>query len=1308
MPHSYRPQRFLFPRWPLSVVLFALCMPAILCLASRPAQGQTFSTLYRFTGSGGDGGSPEAGLIMDGAGNLFGTTAYRGASGGGTIFELKCTSYNSTARSCQAYNATDTVLYSFTAYNGDAGMPEAGLILDGAGNLFGTTTYGGAINNGTIFELKCTSYNSTAHTCQVYNSTDTVLYSIPWSANNYEMPYSGLILDGAGNLYEATGTGGASDNGTVIELACTSYNSTSHSCQTYSSTGTVLYSFTGSGGDGAVPHASLTLDGAGNLFGTTEGGGEGDGGTIFELPCENYNASAQSCEAYSSTDTVLDSFYGSNGELPVGSLILDSSGNLFGTTAIGGATGNGTVFELACASYNASAQSCAAYNSTDTVLYNFTGFPANGANPAAGMFVNLEVDGTNPAAGLILDRAGNLFGTTLYGGGLYPDGTVFELPCASYIASTQSCERYSSSDVVIDLADFGGVYTYATPILDGSGNLFGTSFGYLSNQGTVFEVSGAAIASSGGGGSTTVQTIAFPDPGTQNVGGSPVTMSATASSGLAVTYTSNSTSVCTVSGDKGTMIAAGACSITASQPGNSTYAAATPVTDNFTVNATSLTSGQAFSTLYSFTASGGDGAGPYAGLVLDGAGNLFGTTFGGGSGGGGAIFKIACTNYSASTGSCQRYNSTDTLLYDFTWSGGDGAAPYAGLFLDGVGNLFGTTVWGGAHGYGTVFELACTNYNSSTQSCATYSSTDTVLYSFAGSAGDGAMPQAGLIMDGTGNLFGTTAEGGASGYGTTFELACASYSSPTGSCAKYSSTAQVLNSFTFTGGDGASPQAGLVIDRAGNLFGTTAAGGADLACAKGNLNNSSVCGTVFELACTSYNASAQSCNKYGTADTVLYSFGGGSPLSGLILDGAGNLFGTTSYSIGGSGDVFELTCTGYNASAHSCTTYSSTLTDLHGLGGLSDGGASSASLILDGAGNLFGTTISGGDQGCNGGDGCGAIIKLACTSYSASTQSCTKYSTSDTVLYSFTASGNDGAFPYASLILDGAGNLFGTASYAGASGYGTVFEESGAAMAISGTTVQTITFPNPGTQTVGGNPVILEATSNSGLSVTYASNTASVCTVSGGTATIVAAGTCSITTSQSGNSTYAAATPVTDTFTVSAAPAPSYSLAASANSATTTAGSSTSVTLTLSSANYTGTVGFAVSSSDSSAVSGSAPPVSFASSMNGSSTLTITTAAGAAIRRDPPAPWKGGDALIFFAVVLAAPFSGRRKARRALLFTVLAISLVAASLTACGGGGNSGGASQPPQSQTYTLTVTPTGSGTVTNAAPLVIQVTVD
>ena len=1305
MPQSYRPLRFLFTHWSRSVAIVALCLPLFLCLTLRPAQGQTFNTLYHFTGfvagSSADGAGPEAGLIMDGGGNLFGTTARGGANQEwGTIFELKCTSYNSTARSCQTYNATDTVLYSFTAYDGDAGMPEAGLIIDGAGNLFGTTTSGGADNNGTIFELKCSSYNVSAKTCQTYNSTDTVLSSITWSANNVEMPYSGLIMDGAGNLFEATGTGGASDNGSVIELACTSYDASSRSCATYSTTNIVLYSFTGSGGDGATPHATLSLDGAGNLFGTTQYGGISDGGTVFELACENYNTANRFCDTYSSTDTVLDNFAGGNGENPYAGLILDGVGNIFGTTAYGGATGNGTLFELSCASYDASAQSCAKYSSAEIVLYNFTGFGA---------------DGANPAADLILDGAGNLFGTTLYGGNNQA-GTVFELACAAYSASSRSCQSYSSSDVVTDLGDFGGVESYATLILDGAGNLFGTTFGYLANAGTVFELSGAAIATGGGGGSTTPQTIAFPDPGTQTVGGNSVALNASASSGLPVNYASNSASVCTVSGGTATMVAAGACSITASQAGNGTYAAATPVTVRFGVNAMLPAQGKAFSSLYSFTASGGDGAGPYAALVLDGAGNLFGTTYGGGPGGGGAIFEITCTQYSASLASCERYSSTDTVLYDFAWSEGDGGAPYSGLFLDGAGNLLGTTVWGGAHGYGTVFELACTNFDSSTHSCATYSSADTVLYSFTGSAGDGAIPLAGLIMDGAGNLFGTTEGGGASGYGTIFELACASYSVTGRSCKSFRPADLVLYSVTESEGSGAVPEAALAEDGAGNLFGTTGDGG--------TLSSD---GTIFELACKSYDTATQSCVNYSPTDIVLFGFneqnnlGGGSPSAGLILDGAGNLFGTTEYIAGETGDLVELVCTSYSASTKSCSTYGSNYAELLSFNGLSNGGSSAAGLILDGAGNLYGTTVIGGDQGCDGGEGCGAIFKLTCTSYSTLTKSCAKYAASDTILYSFTGSGSDGAFPYSSLILDGGGNVFGTSSYAGASGYGTVFEESGAAIPVSGTTVQTIAFPNPGPQTVGGNFVALNASASSGLPVNYASNSPSVCTVNGGTATMVAAGACSITASQAGNSTYAAATPVTDSFTVSQPVSPSFTLTGTTVTVAPGATTGNASTITL-----TPVGGFAGSVSLTAAVTtspagaqypptlsfGSTSPVSItAGATPATATLTITTTPATTSflshpRRRPGVPWysAGGAAL---ACLLLFGLPTRRRCWHSIVRMLMLLAALTASVVACGGGGSGGGGGGGIAGTTagnYIISVTGT-SGTTTEAGTLTLTV---
>ena len=275
-----------------------------------------------------------------------------------------------------------------------------------------------------------------------------------------------------------------------------------------------------------------------------------------------------------------------------------------------------------------------------------------------------------------------------------------------------------------------------------------------------------------------------------------------------------------------------------------------------------------FTTLVNFD--GTNGAGPYAGLFADAAGDLFGTTANGGAQSLGTVFEIAKT--------ASGY-STPIVLASF--NGTDGATPYAGLIADAAGNLFGTTGSGGAYNYGVVFEI--------TKTASGYASTPTVLVSFDGP--DGATPYAGLIADAAGNLFGTTHSGGASysgapyyGYGTVFEIA----KTPSG----YAGTPTVLDNFSFV--DGGNLFAGLTADAAGNLFGTTWDGAF---VPPGYYNNA---GSVFELANTSS----------GYTRTILAGFSGalGSNLyAGLITDAAGDLFGTAAYSGAyGYGTVFEI------------------------------------------------------------------------------------------------------------------------------------------------------------------------------------------------------------------------------------------------------------------------------------------------------------------------------------------------------------------------------------------------------------------
>jgi uncharacterized repeat protein (TIGR03803 family) len=322
------------------------------------------------------------------------------------------------------------------------------------------------------------------------------------------------------------------------------------------------------------------------------------------------------------------------------------------------------------------------------------------------------------------------------------------------------------------------------------------------------------------------------------------------------------------------------------------------------------------------------------------------------------------------------------VLHSFAGAPTDGAGPYAGLFRDGAGNLYGTTTYGGAESSacaglhcGVVFKLGA-------------AATGTLLHRFTGGT-DGRNPVAGLIQDGAGNLYGTTIGGGAYDNGVVFKL------SPTG-------TETVL--YSFTGGkDGGAPEAGLIRDGAGNLYGTTTAGGPPSACTFG-------CGTVFRV------------SPAGT-ETVLYGFtgrdDGNGPFAGLVRDGAGNLYGTTFN--GGPqqhGVVFKVSATG-------------TETVLHSFIGEADGAFPRARLIQDVAGNLYGTTYQGGSSStCSDPHGCGVAFKVS-------------PSGTETVLHTFTGyptSATDGAYPAAGLIQDAVGNLYGTTQGGGASGDGVVFE----------------------------------------------------------------------------------------------------------------------------------------------------------------------------------------------------------------------------------------------------------------------------
>jgi uncharacterized repeat protein (TIGR03803 family) len=682
---------------------------------------------------------------------------------------------------------------------------------------------------------------------------------------------------------------------------------------------TLLHSFAGNGGVGEVPLAGLVRDASGNLYGTTSGGGSFGDGMVFRL-----NAAGKL--------TVLHNFAGGtkDGANPYAGLVRDAAGDLYGTTYYGGASDRGTVFRL-----NTSGKA--------TVLYSFAGSP----------------DGAYPASGLVRDAADNFYGTTEQGGYL-GTGTVYKL------------DKNDTETVLYNFAaGSDGAYPLAPLVRDTAGNFYGTtSSGGSYGLGTVFNLDMAGK-----------ETVLYSFAGTPD--------GAYPTAGLVRDAVGNLYGTTEAGGNPG-------CNFRSRNVGCGTV---------FEVD----TSGRE-TVLYTFTG-GSDGGNPAAGLTLDRAENLYGTTVGGGTGnsgyGWGTVFKL-------------NTSGNETVLYTFGGSP-DGGTPYAGLISDANGNFYGTTSMGGANpgcgqassGCGSVFKLDTTG-------------SESVLYSFVGGT-EGANPSAGLIRDAAGNLYGTTIGGGASDFGAVFKL---------------NKLGKETVLYSFKGmPDGAYPAASLIRDNAGNLYGTTLEGGTGACSGYG-------CGTVFKI-------------DTSGKETVLYVFcalsgctDGDTPTAGMVLDSAGNFYGTTLY--GGSyykGTVFKLDTSG-------------TETVLYSFTGYSDGGNPSAGLVRDKAGNLYGTTSSGDDAGYGtvfeldtagketvldgfgnvclfsgllrdqpgnlygttgcGGEGYGSVFKLDTRGMA-------------TDLHNFT--GEDGDFPEGVLVQDKTGNLYGTTNLsAGESCCGEVFK----------------------------------------------------------------------------------------------------------------------------------------------------------------------------------------------------------------------------------------------------------------------------
>jgi uncharacterized repeat protein (TIGR03803 family) len=708
-------------------------------------------------------------------------------------------------------------------------------------------------------------------TAQIY--TETVLHNFAGPGHG-ATPYAELIRDPAGNFYGTTYSGGEWGYGVVFKLDSTGKE-------------TVLHSFAGNsfaGGftDGAYPIMGLVRDSKGNLYGTTTHGGAGGIGTVFRIDTHAnetilhyFGAEGQACapliidsagNLYGTTQSpaagpicggdlpgtvfkvdgsgnfsILYRFTGgADGGPPAGRLVRDSAGNLYGTTEFGGTSGQGVVFKLDP-------------RGIESVVYSFTG----------------GADGARPQGNLVRDSTGNLYGTA-YSGGAYGFGVVFKVDAGGHEAVLHS---FTGTD--------GGGPSSGV-IRDPEGNFYGTtSFSTVFKLDTRSNLTVLHTFTGGADGAGPFSGLVLDSVG--NLYGTAVG-GGTPNFGDGVVYKLDPTGVETV--------------------------------------------------LYSFPVEP-DGSSPNPGLIHDSAGNLYGTTAYGGTSNAGSVFRIDASGHEA-------------VLYSFT-GGTDGANPRAGLVRDPAGNFYGTTYGGGVGGQGVVFKLDVHG-------------NETVLHSFGGP--DGANPTAPLIFDHAGNLYGTTLGGGVNG----------PMGFPGGVVFKLDTGGNLTVLHFFSGSDGLYPIGGVVLDSKGNLYGTTTSGGQAGSGVVFKIDPSQVETVLFNF--TSGIPSAglirdPEGNLYGTAstvvfkidpsgnETVLYSFTGvgTAAVGGLALDQVGNLYGTAAGGSSGLGFVFKLDPAG-------------NLTVLHNFTGGADGNSPAGNVKLDRAGNLYGTTVYGGPQ--NG----GVVFKL--------------------------------------------------------------------------------------------------------------------------------------------------------------------------------------------------------------------------------------------------------------------------------------------------------------------------------------------
>ena len=739
----------------------------------------------------------------------------------------------------------------------------------------------------------------------------------------------------------------------------------------------ILYDF-GVVRNGNTPQAAPTAGPNGVYYGTTNSGGATGNGTVFELIPDASSATGWK-------QRIIYAFSGKDGSIPASGLLVSKDGALFGLTSSGGATGSGVAFELVPPVPGETEW-------TETVLHSFNG----------------TSDGSAPYGTLAAGADGVLYGSTATGG-TGQGGAVFSLtPPATAGGTWTETVLYSFTFGPDGISPTGGVfYDAATGTITGM-----TSGGGLNNEGQVYQLSPPAVAGSPWAKIDLYDFRGISD-GNFPLGGlvrdgSGVFYGVTDAGGLSGWGTVFS--LAPPQGSRKYWLETVLYHFTGRLDGGSPTSTPSLAPDGTLYGVTqaggNLGEGTAFSlvppakgrdwtetALASFD--GVNGVNP-GGVTLEANGGLIGSTiYGGTLGNGGTIFQLTPTQLSGGT------VWTQTTLVDFQMPSTDAVYPDASLLLGKGGVLYGSANSGGAANDGAVYALA-------PPAAGAAEWQRTILHSFDGT--DGSGPTGKLLAGPGGVLYGVTTSGGpnsATPYGVVYALI------PPGA-GKTTWTEQVLHAFTgVASADGAFPAAGLIADASGALYGTTGSGGS--ASSDDSFGN----GIVYKL-------TPPPAGRTGWKETILYSFtgpDGSTPQGSLLFDGAGALYGTT-YTGGatGEGSVFKLIppVAGSNV-------WSETLLHSFDVSVGNDGAIpGTEQLVMDAAGKLYGTASQGGANFD------GVVFELSPPTGSAT-------SWTETILHSFT--GADGTGPFTGLAINGKGALFGVTPQGGAyQYYGTIFK----------------------------------------------------------------------------------------------------------------------------------------------------------------------------------------------------------------------------------------------------------------------------